>query len=532
MSSPELPETSLATSKTPEKEKPILSPLYEAFSQSLLELSSPEEKIAKGLSFMKEAISQEGSPRFKEFWEARRQVLSFFKENVNSSVRSRLWDEYVDLTAEARRLKEILDEKSAFATEQIDLAIESLEKEITNLDLSLEKAPSFKFSSAPRFMQKSMDEYGKIQSELNVLNGFAGKLSALRKEVIKTEMRIRFKTKFFKRLSEMGDQFFPKRKALIEKVSSLFLKDVKLFQSKHFKGDEVVGAPYYALRDEIKSFQAMAKDLTLNSKTFGDTRSLMSQCWDQVRVLEKEHKEGLLEKRKASEEFVLKFQSEIEALKEKAEELSLKEVDQEIERVQKEMKSIYLDREDIKQLKALMEEARMPHVLLQEKRNEELRQQELERVRIQKEKLEAIQERISSLIHEGSDHSLEDILLKQKEIESELSVLRLSKVEKALIERSLRSLKDLIADKKEQALMNLSDDDRKALESYQIVLQQKKERRSEIKALIDSHRKILGSSNLDFEKAFQVNEQLDQEKERLESIESSIEEIEEKIADL
>src|SRR5690242_12341464 len=115
-------------------EETMASEALTVFSETIKSFATSEEKIAFGLEFMRKAISQEGSPHFREFWEARKTVLPFFKENINIAIRSKLWGEYVELTSEARRLKDILEEQSAFATEQIDLAIQALEKDLSQFD--------------------------------------------------------------------------------------------------------------------------------------------------------------------------------------------------------------------------------------------------------------------------------------------------------------------------------------------------------------------------------------------------------------
>src|SRR5579871_3448622 len=94
----------------PEERAPKPSAAFQEFSDKFASFPTPEEKVAYGLEFMRSSISQEGSPRFREFWEARRQILPCFKENLNPAIRSKLWGEYVELTVEARRLKEILEE--------------------------------------------------------------------------------------------------------------------------------------------------------------------------------------------------------------------------------------------------------------------------------------------------------------------------------------------------------------------------------------------------------------------------------------
>ena len=83
-----------------------MSDAFREYLAKIAQLPTPEEKIALGLEFMRASISQEGTPRFREFWEARRDLLPLFKHNLGPAIRSKLWSEFVDLTVEARRLKE------------------------------------------------------------------------------------------------------------------------------------------------------------------------------------------------------------------------------------------------------------------------------------------------------------------------------------------------------------------------------------------------------------------------------------------
>jgi len=514
------------------EDAPKWSASFLEFMNKLNGLQTPEEKIALGLQFMRGSISQEGSPRFREFWESRRLVLPLFRENVNSSVRSKLWDEYIELTVEARRLKEILEEQSVFAMEQIDLAIQAIGQDLANFETILESSGEIDFSNAPCAVRDKQSVYSRMQKELNLLNTLASRLNGLRKEIMKTDMRIRFKTKFFKRLSEFGEKIFPKRKELIEKVSGEFQKDVDHFVSEHFKGNEVVGAPYYALREEIKAFQWIAKVLTLSSSVFSRTRVQMSQCWDQVKVLEKEHKRVVLEKKQASSGVRQLIQSKIDDLQASFETMSLQELDHEIEEIINEMHAIYLDRDDIRSLRDALSRLRLPYIAAQEKKARDLEEVEKEKIRHKKEKLVQIKVSIVELSQKASQMDLDTFIAEFKQLETEIGALEIAKIEKQQFERQLRPLKDLIAEKKEQSLINLSDDDRKTLENLRQVFRQKKERRQEIKETMDAYRKTLGSSNLDFEKAFQLRELLDQEKERLDKANVSIEEIEQKIAEL
>ena len=508
------------------------SPVFQEFSEKFTSLPTPEEKVAHGLLFMRGSISQEGSPRFREFWEARRLILPCFKENLNPAIRSKLWGEYVELTVEARRLKEILEEQSAFAMEQIDLAIGSIEGDLTNFAALLAQAAELSFREVSETIAKKRDIYDKIQRELNLLNTLASRLNSLRKEVIKTDMRIRFKTKFFKRLSQLGDQIFPKRKELIEMVSGEFEKDVDHFIELYFQGEQTAHAPYYVLREEIKALQGMAKVFTLSSGAFNRTRLKLSSCWDKIKVVEKEHKKELFEKKQASSEQRTLIEKKIEEIKAKAGELSLRDLDQQIDEVFKEMRNVSLHRDDVRFLRDELSNLRVPHIAAQEQKAKELEEAEKELLRLKKEKIVQIKEAIISLQKEGSQLDVEPFSARFEEIARDIESLAISKIEKQQLDRLLRPLKDLLADKKEHSLINLSEDDRKTLENLRLVLSQRKERRQEIKETLEGYRKLLGGSSLDFEKAMHVRELIDLEKERLDKANAAIQEIEEKISTL
>lgn len=520
---------SSADEKAPKTE--TLSEPYKLFLSQLETMQTPEEKIAHGLQFMRGAISQEGTPRFREFWEARRHLLQFFKQNLNPAIRSKLWDEYVELTVEARRLKEILEEQSAFAMEQIDLAIKAIEQDVQNLDALVEKSEIVEIPGDVKTVARKAEKYAAIQTELNLLTTLASRLSALRKEIIKTEMRIRYKTRFFKRLSELGDLVFPRRKRLIEQISEEFQKDVDRFIEEHFKGDEAVGAPYYALREEIKALQGLAKFLTLNTPAFTSTRARLSECWDKVKVLEKAHKQEFQQKRQEWAENRAPIEAMIEELKTKSVDMDLKAVDEVLSEIQGKIRETELSKDDLRQLRSAMSQVRAPFLEQQEQKRKEQERQEFQKLQAKKEKTAALKEQIAQLTKD-SQHSVDELQSKLDELRSEMEQLSLSKFEQQQFDRQLRPLKDLIVERKESALLNLSADDLHALEQLRKVLTQRKERRQEIKEQIETCRKSLASSGLDFEKAMLYREQMDQEKERLEKANASIVEIEAKISEI
>lgn len=530
--SEQTPEIEPISTKDASPDKKEMSAAFREFEAKLASLATPEEKVAHGLGYMRASISQEGTPRFREFWEARKIVLPCFKENINAAVRSKLWGEYVELTVEARRLKEILEEQSAFAIEQIDLAVGALEKDVQNFEAILAQSSELPVSEASSTIQAKASLYNKVQRELNLLNTLASRLNGLRKEVVKTDMRIRFKTKFFKRLSELGDHIFPKRKQLIDQISQEFEKDVERFVSNHFQGDQVVGAPYYSLRDEIKALQGMAKLITLSSGVFNRTRLKLSECWDKLKVLEKEHKKEVIAKKAASTENRAEIDKKIGELAAKSAEMSLSELDKEIEEISKVMRQTDLHRDDVRSLRDELSKLRQPHIAVQEEKAKALEEAEKEKLRLKRERTVQLKEKLASLLKEGAQMDLETLLSSVAELEGEGKKIEASKMELQQIDRAMRQLRDLVAERKESSLLNLSDDDRQALDNLKTVLQQKKDRRQEIKVQLETYRKALGSSNLDFEKAMLYRELVEQEKERLDKANAGIEEIEQKIAKL
>ena len=96
---------------------------FDALMQQFHNENNLDEKLLLAVNFMEASLSQGGTPHFRHFWEARRLCLPLFKENISSSLRSQLWSKYSELSKEARRLKDLLDEQSAFAVEQIEKAV-------------------------------------------------------------------------------------------------------------------------------------------------------------------------------------------------------------------------------------------------------------------------------------------------------------------------------------------------------------------------------------------------------------------------
>src|SRR3972149_6136600 len=130
------------------EEKPVLekpkknSAAFQEFQESLGKAEKPEDKIRLSLEFMRGPLSDRNPPRFRDFWEGKRICLPFFKEALSPGLRAKLWAEYIEISQEGRQLKEMLEEQSSYAAEQIELAIVALEKDLDTLSTLMEQIPS------------------------------------------------------------------------------------------------------------------------------------------------------------------------------------------------------------------------------------------------------------------------------------------------------------------------------------------------------------------------------------------------------
>lgn len=507
---------------------------FDQFLADLEKRTDLESKLQFAIDFMEASLAQGGTPHFKSFWEARNICLQLFKENIAPALRSILWAKYNDLSKEARRLKEILDEQSAFAVEQIEIAVKALEEDITAHEDHLEKMARVEFSDPSSALRRNLSSYEKMQRELNLLNAQASRINAMRKELIRTEMRVRQKNKFFQRLSSAGDKVFPKRKDLIKEVSQLFSHDVEEFIKVHFAKEDLSDS-LFALREEIKALQNMAKVLTLNTHAFTHTRKSLSECWDRIKSEDKERKKERTIQKAAHKENFDAALAKIEAFNQSYQETqpSPEEATKQLDALVNEIRGMEHGRDELRLLREKVQEVRK---IISDK----LHAKELERTAHEQEKEKQRRQKIHDakhqaerLVKEAAGLDADAIESKRDEIIELLQSLQgVNKTEKTEIERVLKPLRDIISEKRESSLLSLSDDDKESLQQLKEVLSQRRERRQEIKAQIDQLRKSAGMSGLDFEQAMNFNAQVASEKERLEKINLGIQEIEQKIAKL
>lgn len=506
---------------------------FEAFKKEFEDQIDSEAKLQLVIQFMEASLAQGGTPHFRSFWEARRLCLPLFKDNIAPQTRSQLWTKYSELSKEARRLKEILDEQSAFAVEQIEIAIKALENDISQFDEQIEKTNFSEPLVFPQALNEHDELYQNLQKQLNLLNAQASRINALRKELLRTEMRVRHKNKFFQSLSAAGDKVFPHRKELIKQISQQFSNDVDQFIQQHF-GEKESRESFFVLREEIKAFQGLAKVLTLNTHSFTQTRTRLSECWDRIKVEEKERKKERAQQRVFFKQNAEEIEKQILALKESFEknEESVAEIQKKMEGIVVQMRKVELGRDELKVLRESLNEIRK--LIFEKTKSEEdsRQQQEKERYQQKKEKYQTLKNQAEHLLQDQESQEVEALVAKRDDLIAQIHDSALSKGEKQELERIMKPLRDIIADKREKALLELSEDDRHALQQMQNILMQRKERRLDIKNQLEILRKASGSSSLDFEKAMTYKSQINDEKERLEKANQSIQEIERKISEL
>ncbi len=508
-----------------------LSTIAQTFVQQLETVESIEDRIKMCLEFMRNALAQSGSPRFRDFWDVRQHCLGFFKGGMTPTSRAQLWASYLELSVEARRLKEILDEQSAFAVEQIELAVIALEADLLEYAKLIEDVQLLPFAEHSSLIQKRKEIYEELQRELNLLNALAARVNGLRKEVIKTDMRIRTRAKFFNRLSLAGDRIFPRRKELIKRISEEFVLDVAKFVKEQFQEDAQNLQPVYVLREEIKALQGIAKILTLNTHAFNTTRQELSICWDKLKEWDKKKKEEIAQKKQA-------FKHNVELVKEKILQLNqvvleegatLDQAQIEAQAIQEYMRSVELGRDEVRFLKEEIKKTLEP-LLSKAQAVEEARKQEEMRIqRDRQEKIDDLLRRFEHLLGEVVTFDFHVIQAQKVGMEQEFAQLAPMKAERLRFDKISRQLREALADKKEKSLLSLSSDDLEALGELRSILKERMESRQEIKQQLEEYRKALGGSGFDFEKAMMYREMIDADKERLVKINDSIAEIEEKI---
>lgn len=509
------------------------APEIEKLKKELEALTRAEERLFKTVEIMEMALAQSGNPDFKVFWESRKNCLELFKENIPPAVKAQHWAKYRELTKEAKRLKEIFEEQAAFAIEQIEIAILGLEKDIKDFGEQLEKMDLPVLPQGIKAIKENLNIYLEKQRELNLLNAQAARINALRKELIRTEMRVKQKNKFFQRLSSAGDHVFPRRKELIKELSQQFIHDINYYIRTHFNSHEGDRSLHF-LREEIKALQAVAKMMTLNTSAFTETRLKLSECWDKLKLMEKERKAE-----QAQQKVLYKENAEAVSAKIKeftdllgASGISTHEAQKRFDEIGRFMRSKELGKDELKVLRDELNLAYKPlktKMLSEEKKRRDL---ELEAEQSKQAKFKEVEDRISKLIDEADAIAVEQGIKEIEQIDGEIKYLELSEFEKDSLTRQLVPVGDRLEQREIFQVLELDSGNADKRLKIQALLKKMTQEKFTVKEQIEKYRKACGGSGLDFEQSLYFNEQLTQEKTRYETKCHLIDSLESELAKL
>lgn len=504
-------------SKKKEKKPPTETEAFKGFRESFEGAKEIEDKVQLALDFMKETLSKPGGVSLKDFWNAKKMCGPLFKEQMNPIKRNHLWTEYAELGDEARRLKEIKDEQAAFSIEQVELAIEALEADLGHYDRLVEQVGEVHFPKGVDSLELDEGKYHKAQQELSLLKTLISRLDSLRKEILAIDMRISHKNKILKRLSKLGDQVFPKRKELIKEVSEAFIGDVEAFMKRRFPEEgEKYDAPYYVIRNEIKTFQGLAKILTLNTQAFTKARKMLSEGWDKIKEKETERRSEMGERQEEQKKNFEELLPKVEAF----EAFCVKEENQERAKVlgesnalQEAMKEVTLGRDHVKILKDRIQKARSGAL-------DKVQAKVDEKKKAARKEIVDLKEKLEQLIENEQGISLEDLESQETKLKGAYEALSLSTGEIHWFERNFADLKSFVLDKKEKVIGE---------EGLEDLYEERAAHVEVIKGQVEEYRKEMGGSNLDFEKAMAYRELYDSAKIHLEKEMEALENLEERL---
>jgi hypothetical protein len=499
--------------------KPIKpSPALEKLKASL-ESSDSQTRAKTYLEFMKAQLDPH-HVNFRDFWLARKECALSFRPIADIQLKASFLEQLQALCTEAKGLKNLLEEQSQFAIEQIDLAIDGLEKELEMISLSqdIHWQPTY----YPRMGRFDDLFYAQRQGLLNWLNGFSSRISAFRKELIKTDMRVRSKNKLFSRLSDVGDKVFPQRKELIREVSEQFLKDVEEFSY------EIMNAPnlhVLSSKDEVKVWQNLAKELTLNTHAFKKTRELLSGGWERLKKLDKEFQaQRNLLKNERKEKFQV-YTLQIEEIKklQAANQIPEKVLVSRLDELFKKSKKEHLGRDDQETLKGLIDELKKP---IFEREQLERAQEFAKRQENQRQR-----EQVMISFEAKFRQNIEAGQLELKEMKQDLESLHervnLRSDERHRFESMLQSRREENFDERMQELMLKANDVQQS--EAEEILRDLFDCRVELRQQLDIHKRHAGASGLDFQKAIELNDRITRERERIGQLDESIKKVQNRL---
>jgi hypothetical protein len=495
------------------------------FIESLSSLTSDEEKMKTLIAFLKESLSQGGRPRFKDFWDARRLALTTMQKE-GQEVAPALVAELTEVSQEARRMKNALDEQSAAAVSAMEQTIQALEVDVHHLPEVIRATAEIEMWPASLKAREAF--YREAQREAGVLNQLAQRLTNLRKEVLSTDMRIRTKNQLLARVSGAGDKIYPRRKELIGQLSQAFSEDVAQFVAAHFSGEQILGM-LNQHREEIKALQQIAKQLVLNAASFNKTRAQLGEAWDKVKKADQERKRVRQERESAAQAANSAVEEKITALEAKVKEALEGDVaaaaaaDALKGEALQVLRSVNMHRDQVKVAKDRIFGAVKPLEQKESDAREEKRRAARGQEEAYRKKVEALEAQVAEFLSKASGLSMDALKAELNTLSSTIAQGAIMLADQERLERQLGAAGDILL--RQQASAG-------AAEELPQLVREIKKRRAELRSSVDQLRKSRGGSALDVSKGLQLEQDLNLEKERLDQINQLLYEVETRLYQL
>lgn len=495
-------------------------------------LATMEEKVSSCLEKMQESLEQKQEPNLTQFWQAKKECVLLLKEKLNPQKRSQLWQRYLKLSEEGRIVRDFLDEEALFAIEQIELAILDVEKQYQLLEES-KCSMKREFSAPPEALVKIYDSCCHLQNLIHQAQLLTIRLQELRKEVSVMSMRMKIKGKFFDRLSSVCDKLFPKRNEMISQLSEQFFQAVQAFVVRNFSENnhQHLKRSCYHLQNEIREMQAIAKQFSLSTKIFTETRKELSRCWDQLKEIEKEKKEEFAHMKDQSDLNAQKIEQLLQKLSEEniANNFSEKEMMDRLREIQKEMQNSTLLRKQILILEKKCELLRKPFEESREKVKEEQREKKKQEQFLEEQNVKNFLDQLVALQQALSSQPAEQTRVALGELQEKLVQLGCSQARKKVLKERMKEVVAAFSLVEEKTLLSDSTDSKEHQKKLSVMLESKIAQRDQLKSFLEECRKEKGKSGLDFQKAMELSEKIEKGKADLQALEQSILDFDNKI---
>ncbi len=478
----------------------LLTTDVETFIKGLEAENSSHTKLEEMLKYMQLQLSHGKIKPLNRFWKMRSFCLERFKEELSFSKRVPLWETYCKIVSEITKLKEVLDEKVAFHSEEIVKAIESIEKDLERLPEIITDSPPVEIPKNCPCLEKNAAAYQSSQKELNTISHYAKQLNALKSDVIELETPHKEKQLLLDRLHVLGDVVFPRRRELLALISKKYNDDINYFVSINFEKNELK-MPLFELKDQIKNLQAFAKVVSLNVGAFSNSREKLSQCWDQIRTFEKAQKKVKEEQKATFNKNEISLTDRIQTLKENKANLSKNDFDQEINKIGESIQKVDLlksQRKKLTELLALIDEAAATKKISTPEEDTFIQ----------------IQREILDLQEKAKHWDYFSLVNEYKRVQKIYTDSKLLETHQNKIMRRFFTIKELLMEKLLEEVENRVD--------IEELSPQIEDFRNGIKEDRESYRKALNTSNQSIEKAMLYNELLTQTKQRLSEFDKRI----------